>query len=495
MLALARLRESLTLILIALLPLHAMAITVMTYLLEGSGHAPLQMLAVWKELFLAVIIVFSVIEIFSIRDTFSDKRAWSLDMLDWSILGAMALGAFASFSTEHSGTFSLFPLSKVDKMFLLGFKYNFVPLVAFFLLRRVGWSRDFRRSVSSVIIGTGVLLALFGLVTLALPMSFFTAIGYSDLHSLYRPHAPLAAFQMVEGTELRRIQSMMSGPNQFGLWLLLPLAAVLQWLLTVLRKRRFFDATCAATALVVLGFALIYTYSRSAWIGALVMIAVYALLILLHHVQSVLHRSMVISVAGILVGAFLVAAIQKAPDILLRTQSLQGHLQKPLQAWALMREHPLGMGLGSAGPANNHVSDTCVFFDLGADISWAKKRTDICVFVGGVRRLPAGKVCDCPLLTENWYLQWGIEMGYAGFLLCILIILFPFLYARRFPAFSVRMVGPLALLGIATGGLFLHSFEDAAVAYTVWLLLASAALHLPDIPLGDEDSESGTLRA
>jgi len=31
----------------------------------------------------------------------------------------------------------------------------------------------------------------------------------------------------------------------------------------------------------------------------------------------------------------------------------------------------------------------------------------------------------------------------------------------------------LAFLGVGIGALFLHAWEDAAVAYTIWILLAS----------------------
>lgn len=495
MLALARLRESLTLVLIALLPMHAMTMTVLTHVFEGAGQGPSVFLAAWKEMLLTCILFVAVLEMFRLKDAFSERRIWSLDALDWSILVALALGAFVSFHGDDQSALAVLSLSKEDKMFLYGMKYDFVPLVVFFVLRRVPWSRDFRRSALWVLIGTGLLFSLFGLLTRYIPMSFFTAIGYSDLHSLYRPHAPLAAFQMIEGTDLRRIQSVMSGPNQFGLWLLLPLASVYQWIGSSIRARRLERVFIAALTGIILYVALGYTYSRSAWVGAVVMTVMYILVFLRHRIQSVLHRSIVISATGIIVGIFLVFAIQFAPHIFLRAQSLQGHLEKPLHAIALMREHPFGLGLGSAGPASNHLSDTCVFFDLGADISWANKRTDICVFVGGVRRLPAGKVCNCPLLTENWYLQWGVEMGYLGFFLSFLIVLLPVLYAKKFPMFSTRIVSPLALVGISTGGLFLHSFEDAAVAYTVWILLASAALHLPTMPFDDGDTVSGTLRA
>ncbi len=494
MITISRFRESLALVLVALLPLHAMAVTVLTHVFQGSGHAPLLFVAVWKDVLLGVIVLCALAEILFGRDAASERRVWSLDLLDWCILLAIATGALISMHATGAGTSFSTQLSLEDRKFLVGFKYDFLPLIAFFFLRRASWSKDFQRSVSWVIIGVGFLIAAFGLVTLLLPMSFFTALGYSDLHSLYLPRAPLAAFQLIEGTELRRIQSVMSGPNQFGLWLLLPFAASLQWLAEAISRRRWFRSACAAGALALFSATLIFTYSRSAWIGALGLIVLFILWMLRNVIRGALHRSIVLVAAGIVAAGLIVGGVRYAPSIVLRSQSLLGHLEKPMQALQIIRSHPLGLGIASAGPASNHFSDTCVFFDLGADVSWAKKRTDICVFVGGVRKLPPGKVCECPLLTENWYLQWGVEMGYIGLLLCILIVTLPLLAVRRISPMSARAFPLLALAGLAIGGLFLHAFEDSAVAYTIWILLSAAALSVPDPEVVGVSRGSGTLR-
>ncbi len=44
---LQRFRESLSLILIAVLPMHAMLVTVATHALSGQNHAPLAAIALW----------------------------------------------------------------------------------------------------------------------------------------------------------------------------------------------------------------------------------------------------------------------------------------------------------------------------------------------------------------------------------------------------------------------------------------------------------------
>lgn len=463
---LARWRESLTLILIALLPLHAMAVTVLTHVLDGSGSAPLFALAIWKEVVLGVVLFFAVIEIvFSSREnTFATRTRPLIDVLDMMILiGIICAGTleYILHATQTTNYVSL----------LLGFKYDFVPLIAFFLLRRVSWSSSFRQSSKWILLAAGTIFSLFGLVALHLPMSFFTALGYSDLHSLYLPHAPLAAFQMVEGTDLRRLQSVMSGPNQFGLWLLLPLTASLLLISDAVARRRKAHAFAALVSLSLCLTALYFTYSRAAWVGASCIGLGVVLVYLRYSVKSAVARSMAIIILGIVAAGVLLIGFTRAPDIFLRPQSLLGHLQKPLEALDLIKQHPLGMGLGAAGPASNHVSDTCVFFDLGADISWARQRTDICVFTGGVQRLPAGKTCNCPLLTENWYLQWGVELGWVGLFVSLGLVFF--VAWNSFAQLPTTHYPLLTFLGISIAALFLHAWEDAAVAYTVWVLIAS----------------------
>ncbi|MBP7114425.1 MAG: hypothetical protein KBA40_03155 [Candidatus Peribacteraceae bacterium] len=472
---LQRLRESLSLILIAVLPMHAMLVTVLTHALQGQNHAPLAILTLWKEVLLAVIMTIAMIEIIRTKEPVEQKSVWSLDLLDWCIVLGVALGAAVSLSSGAGSSFSL-DLSAADKRFLLGFKYDFLPLVAFFLLRRVSWSRNFLFAAARTIVMVAAVAAIYGIVTLFVPLSFFTSIGYSDLHSLYQPTTAIASFQYLEASDIRRIQSFMSGPNQFGLWLLLPFSASLLLLIKSIREHRRFDAAVYTVLGILFMVALALTYSRSAWIGAAVIVGAVILLVMRHTIESVLHRSLVLTGIGILAGFLIVIGITMYPQILVRAQSLQGHLEKPLQALQTMRTHPFGLGLGTAGPASNRLSDTCVFLELGADYTWTKSHPNLCVFLGGVRKLPAGKACECPLLTENWYLQWGVEMGYAGLILSLMIVGVALAYGIRFPLTDVRLIPALALLGVAVGGMFLHSFEDGAVAYTIWLLLSACAL-------------------
>jgi hypothetical protein len=59
----------------------------------------------------------------------------------------------------------------------------------------------------------------------------------------------------------------------------------------------------------------------------------------------------------------------------------------------------------------------------------------------------------------------GVEMGVLGFVLFVMLTI---LILRKLPKGSPVF---LAFLGVSIAALFLHAWEDATVAYTVWILL------------------------
>jgi hypothetical protein len=270
-------------------------------------------------------------------------------------------------------------------------------------------------------------------------------------------------------------QSTLSGPNQLGLWLLIPFSICL---VRVFAYRKAGVATSYMLSLIVFFLAIALTFSRSAWIATGVLILVY-----LYHR---LHRSVFLRMSaafGILLLLVGVAVASLAPGVVLRMASSKGHIEKPAQAIQTMIQHPLGLGLGSAGPASNRTSDTCVMLESGADASWAQAHPNLCVFIAETQVQPMGKVCNCPFLTENWYLQIGVELGWLGmglFIGLVVIIMRTLRGELRSMNYELRddrflmHVTLLVFLGIGIASLFLHAWEDAAVAYTLWMLIGVA---------------------
>jgi len=457
---LQKIREWLTLILIGLLPLHALLVTVGTKYLAGFGAAPLPYLALWKEALLGILFLLVILEwLFYERE--EKVASFAIDRFDYFILLLIVLSAAVTAFTHRDW-----------RLYLFGFKYDFVPLIAFIILRRCVWSEWFRHAVVTVILTLGGLVALYGLATLVLPDQFFRALGYSDLHSLYVSDAPLAAFQQVGGGGVRRMQSTLSGPNQLGLWLLLPWSFGIAFLFSSWMKKEHpimglkeeqsgkrFPFFILYVGLI--GAALFFTFSRTAWVAAASVVIVFILMNLPW--QRALRQ--LVRLFGVGMMALIILAVVK-PGTIVRFASTRDHLLKPLAAVQSIIRYPFGQGLGVAGPASNRVSDACVFLEKGSNASWAEDRPNLCVFVGGRQVQPLGRNCNCPRVIENWYLQMGVEMGLLGFFVYLALTL-----GLLFQLASFSTVF-LPFFGMSIAALFLHAWEGSAVAYTLWVLIA-----------------------
>lgn len=369
-------------------------------------------------------------------------------------------------------------------LFALGFRYDFVPLVAFLILRRVPWSDVFQKRLLFVLIGVGSFLALFGIVSLLLPTRFFVALGYADVHSLYVPGGPLSPYQQIAESWVRRVQSTMSGPNQLGVWMLLPLSVCFSFLASWVgdkgsRGLKGFKGIVPLslfTPLILL--VLFLTFSRAAWIGAFVM----AMIVAARMFPPRLFKRVLLG-GGVLVLVAGIAAAVLFPSVFFRLSSSRGHLVRPMEAAVKMLRNPFGLGLGAAGPASNRVSEPCVFLRPQDDPAWAKSQPNLCVFLGSTQVQPTSHACKCPFLPENWYLQVGVELGVLGFALFVSLVV---LLLRRlgmengkWKMNNFQLVAFLSFLGISIAALFLHAWEDAAVAYTGWILVAVALAEAP----------------
>src|SRR3990167_3353756 len=163
---LQRIREGLTLVLIAVLHFHAFLVTVGTKLIAGSGQSPLPVLALWKEAVLGMILLVALVEIF--REWKTESGKWKVDVFDILIVGLISWSIILYFVFH-------FPLSTFH--FAFGFKYDFLPLVAFLILRRLPWSPSFVHTAVAVLLGVGGIVSIYGLAAMVLPMSWFAALG------------------------------------------------------------------------------------------------------------------------------------------------------------------------------------------------------------------------------------------------------------------------------------------------------------------------------
>jgi hypothetical protein len=285
----------------------------------------------------------------------------------------------------------------------------------------------------------------------------YGVIAFALLQATVLPHDFLAHFGYNKATTIApfdtinhdshyvRVASTLRGANPLGAYLLLPISLLLVYAVTPLKRNR--------SHVIILPFAVValfFSFSRSAYLGALISIAVIIGVRLRHK----LARRQLLTLAGglLLLVTALFIGFHNNPrfeNIFLHTQdhsavarsSNQGHVAAfKLGVHDLVHE-PFGEGPGTAGPAS-------VYDD------------------GHVR------------LSENYFLQIGQEAGWIAVALFILINagVGYLLWTRRQDPLALALLA--ALVGLTFVNLLSHAWADDTLAY-VWWGLAGIAMAQP----------------
>lgn len=431
-------------VLIAFAPFHAFLAT----WLKIPG------LSVWREAFVLLIIALIFVEFFSARPSTRLK----LYALDWFIL-ALLLPSFFWLLMEL--------LSEKDRAvaaWALGFRYDVLPWIFLFFLRRVEWA--FPEKLIKIFFGSAAVVLIFGLAhALVLPKDFLTHFGYSNYQGEFVTALGVPACQFLEHTgRFCRAISTFGGPTRYGTYLLLVVGMLIyrgmgngKWKMENVHIKW-------QMVLVFLGLInILLTFSRSIWIGLFAMgsFAFYFKLVLRSEPAKPdsslglaaplcgarrLFSMFATTIALLFVG-FLGLQIFGStgeqeknwpPPILktifVRESSTDAHAALLKKGLRVAAENPLGIGLGKVGPAS---------------VRYGEK-----------------------FLTENWYLQIAIEMGWLG-----LLIFLGMLAAISRELLQTGKTGLfLALLGISVAALFTHAFEET----TTVLLFAALAGTIPE---------------
>lgn len=417
-------------IIIALLPFHAF-LTV--WFSSFFGHYT--ELRLWKEFLLLALAAMAVIVGVRQRPDwpwskklFGPTRLCSVIKL-YGLLVILA-GLFAYFA----GGVSLRALGYgllLDLRFLLFFGIVWIVTVhgRQFILRY--WRR--------LLFVPAVIVVGFGILQFAvLPADFLSHFGYGP--------STIDAVQTVDQKDMyQRVQSTLRGANPFGAYLILILAASGAVLISNPRRQTWYAAIFAAACV-----ALALTFSRSAWIGAVVALA----WLLFQALRSVRLRRYALVAAGVGLIAFAaVGFILRDNDVFQNlvfhtdehTQSAEssndGHFASTVAGLADVARHPLGSGTGTAGPASVYNTEA-----------------------------PAR-------IAENYFVQVGQETGVLGLALFVAInvLLGRELWRRRRDVLARALLA--SLLGITSVSLLMHAWTDDTIAY-VWWGLAGAAMAL-----------------
>lgn len=381
---------------VGLMPLHAFLSIWLGHLF---GHQSL--FQAWKELVLILMAIAGTI--LTVRELESRQQLMTPDNLAAGLFAAVALLV----------TLFIHPTGRAVE---LGVKTD-LGLIAAYLLAQLAASRPLKLRLAKVLLITTAMVSAFALIELILPANFLAHFGYALTN--------IAPIQSFGGT--RRIFSTLGGPNQFGAFLILPLAFIFQ---LMIKRWRWWQLPLFALTLA----ALFLTYSRSAWLGTAGALVVIAL-------ASTRRRWLTLSLMVLIISALAVTAI-KLPSKSLKNVLLHGstlnqngsdakHWRALKDGLVTIGQHPLGRGLGSAGPAS--------FASVSPDI------------------------------PENYFLQIGIETGVLGLLSFLAFQLLVGVRLWRIHN-QVGLALPLlgALIGVSIVNFLLHGWADSSTALVFW---------------------------
>jgi O-Antigen ligase len=390
------------LVVLALMPFHAVLTVGLGHLL---GHRSAWQ--AWKDAAIAGMALIAAWELARRPPARERLRPWLLP-----------LGVFAAICLTVTALQRPAPVTV-----LFGLKVDLEFLVAFALAVLVGHRRLAERAVR-IVLATGAAVGVIAILQAYLWPDMLRGVGYGP--------TTILPYLYVDPTDhLRRVLSTLGGPNQLGEFLILPLCLSLH---ACVRRPGWQHAALVA----VLAIALLNSYSRSAWLGAVVAIAVTTVLALRWPARRWLPAagggSVLLAAAAWLAGqtgrgrAVLAHANARSARVY---DSSAGHMVALRHGLTTLRHHPLGSGLGTAGPAS----------------------------------LSAG----LPVITENYYLQLAIETSVLGLIAfaALVAVLGVRLYRRRR---EVGWAAPVlgALVGLSVVNLFLHGWADTSTALVFW---------------------------
>jgi len=300
------------------------------------------------------------------------------------------------------------------------------------------------RSIRRVVLGVSSLVAVLAVLQYWLPKDILTHAGYS-LSRGVRPN-----FFIDDNPAFPRVMSTLRDPNSLGAYLLVPLALLSAAALRIreLTKR----SRWLLGALVVVHAAALYlTFSRSAWLAAAGVVSLTIWWQFSSQLVRVLRNWWLVGALALVLlsgTAYLFRHNTALDGILTHSTAAQvGAIDSNQYHWLYVRRglegilrQPWGHGPGTAGLASIQNPN------------------------GG-------------LLTENYYVQIGYEVGVAGLALFIGVNIW--LHRRIWQRHDNWTVPLLASFwAYVVMNMLLHTWSNEAVA-AQWWLLAGLAVALP----------------
>ncbi len=392
------------------MPFHALIVIVLGHAFGGQ-----LLFASWKE------VVIVLLSILAVLLSFVTGFGWIRRPAN---LMVAIIGVAGLIGVALSG--------RSDFSWLAGIKTTLLPLVLFVAVQpfadQLNWQKIRGLVLIPALVVSGIALVQF-LIT---PTLFLQMLGYGP--TTINPYQTVLI-----GSDLGRSFATLGGPNQLGAYLMLPTLWFLALGVTA-RNRQM--RLIAAFAAAVTTLAILTSFSRSALLG------LFGGLIVLFGLY-IPRRFQVVAAAGGIVSAVIgwlkIQQLARIPGSFVQTYLIrgqvndsgmiigsdEGHIYAWQQGLELAARHPLGLGFGAAGPASKYGSAYTI--------------------------------------TENWYVQIVLELGWLGAL--AFGILFIELTRRWWLSEDrVSKVLLASLFAILVANAFLHTFADSTLSIVWWTL-------------------------
>lgn len=413
---------------LVLLPFHAL-ITVWL----GSNFNHYDLFKIWKELLLLPLGLYCIYVLATDRPV---RKTITKSWLFWLVLAYVVHSLVIGIWANNQGT-----VKQTALMYGLLINLRFVIFLGFTWIVALK-SKWLYQNWQLILIGPALGVISFGILQLLVfPADFLRHFGYGT--------NTIPAVQTVnQEMSYRRLQSTLRGSNPLGAYLVLILTALTGTNLVRNGKKAFGWFLIAACGLV-----LFFSYSRSAYIGAILSIG-FLFWILLPQIKPEIAWRKWMTIAGLVIvllgcaGVFSLRNNDRVQNIFFHSSERPGaeSSSNASRAQAIQDglndvvNDPRGRGPGSAGPAsvrNHNVK-----------------------------------------IAENYYIQIGQEVGLLGLALFlgINIIVAWQLWRRR--ANLLALVLLASFIGITFVNLLSHAWTDDTISL-IWWGFAGIALAQP----------------
>jgi hypothetical protein len=415
-------------VLLGILPINGALTQVVPRLLSLSDPGQLA-LAAWHDALVAGIALAALIALLR-------GRGPRLDLVEWLIAAILAFGLV--FVVVSPVTFTAVYVYRV----------LYEPPLLLAAITVLGRSSGLPEWVPSraalALIGSSTISALFAwpqvyLLRFSYLQRFYTDPGQQIHHSF-----------LAHGLTQPRAIGLLHSPNEFGAAMAIAIALLAAPGLLPLRK------WVRAWLLAILSLALLLSFSRSGWLATLIAVGIVlwlsrdrlpsrtAIAAALRHpptlmaVGAPILASVILTIAVFTTSgaAALVSATATGsdPSVGNRPHSVRAGLM-------VLFEHPLGLGLGTAGPKSARFDEE-----------------------------PA----NSRILTETWYILYAIQVGLIGFgILAVTAVTI----LRRLWLDRLRPISRVAFgiaFGLGVGAIFIPVIEDPSVFTPLWAITGLA---------------------